>query len=71
MKKLLIILPVFVFFTLHSFAQNDTIRISFEQALNQMNNNSYAIKSVEAEKRANEYERKTTRGLYFVSDQLR
>lgn len=65
MKKLLIILPLLILLSLPNFAQTDTIRISFEQALNKMNNNSYAIKSVEAEKRANEYERKTTRGLYL------
>jgi len=63
MKKITII--TLLFFALFSFSQTDTVSLSFEQALNQMNNNSYAIKSVEAEKRANEYTRKTTRGLYL------
>jgi outer membrane protein TolC len=46
-------------------AQNDTISLTFEQALNQMNSSNLAIKSAEAEKRSNEFMRKTTRGLFL------
>ena len=65
MKNQTIILLSFILFSFHGFSQSDTIRLTFEQALNQMNTNSYAIKSVEAERKANEYTRKTTRGLYL------
>jgi len=60
-----ILLALFILIYSGVSAQTDTISLTFEQALNKMNNNNLALKSVEAERRSNEFMRKTTRGLYL------
>lgn len=65
MKKLCLIFFVFLLPGLMLNAQSDTLDLSFEQALQKMNNNNLAIKGAEAAKKSNEFRRKTTRGLYM------
>ena len=47
-----------------SYGQNKE-NLSFEQAVERMNNQNYALKSAESNKRSHEMERKTMRGLYL------
>lgn len=54
-----------LFISLCSYAQSDTLNLTFEQALNKMHNDNLALKSAEAEMKSQEYKRKTTRGLYL------
>jgi len=56
---------ILLLFSLQLMSQSDVKVLSFEQALTQMNNNNFALKSAEAEKKSNEYKRKITRGLYL------
>ncbi len=65
MRLKYIFLSVLLMSVLVIKAQKDTISLTFEQALNQMNGHNLALKSVEAERRANEFMRKTTRGLFL------
>jgi len=65
MFRIYIILVILVSSVIKLSAQNDTISLTFEQALNQMNSSNLAIKSAEAERRSNEFMRKTTRGLFL------
>jgi len=63
MKKIDIF--IILLFSLQLISQTNVKVLTFEQALTQMNNNNYALKSADAEKKANEFKRKTTRGLYL------
>jgi outer membrane protein TolC len=63
MKKLNILITLL--FSLQLMSQSNVKVLTFEQALIQMNNSNLALKSAAAEKKANEYKRKTTRGLYL------
>ena len=51
-----------LFISLCSYAQSDTLNLTFEQALNKMHNDNLALKSAEAEMKSQEYKRKTTSG---------
>jgi len=46
-------------------SQTNVKLLTFEQALAQMKDKNLALKSAEAEKKSNEYKRKTTRGFYL------
>ncbi len=63
--KTINILILLLLFSLKLMSQSNVKELTFEQALTQMNNNNFALKSAEAEKKSNEYKRKTTRGLYL------
>ncbi len=65
MYRIYLVLVIIFFSVIKLSAQNDTLNLTFEQALQQMNNRNLAIKSAEAEKRSNEFMRKTTRGLFL------
>ena len=65
MKKILLTIGFFSFLGFQLFAQNDTVRLSFEQAVNQMQSRNLRLKSAEAQIQSHEFERKTTRGLYL------
>lgn len=56
---------IILLFSLQLISQTDVKVLTFEQALTQMNSSNLALKSADAEKQANEYKRKTTRGLYL------
>ena len=53
------------FISNYAFSQTDTLVLSFEGALDKMNNDSYLLKSAEAEKQSFTYKRNVTRGLYM------
>ena len=65
MHKLFIVLAILLSFCSQVFSQQGVHSLSYEQALNQMNNKNLTIKAAEAEKQSHEYKRKTTRGLYL------
>ena len=53
----------FIFISISVFSQEEAI--TYEQALERMNNQNYALKSAHANKLSHEMERKTMRGLYL------
>ena len=64
MKSILLFISL-VFVSISIYAQTDTLNLTFEQALIKMHNDNLALKSAESAKEAQEYKRKTTRGLYL------
>ena len=64
--KILLVSILFLF-SIRSYSQEDANveNMTFEQAYNSMAENNLALKGAEAEKKANEFLRKTTRGLYL------
>jgi len=64
MKKLLLVIIVVFAMLKISIAQNNSA-LSYEQAIVKMSKNNYALKSTHANKKSQEYSRKSTRGLYF------
>ena len=54
-----------IFVSLSVSLYSQTLNLTYEQALERMNNQNYALKSAEANKLSHEMERKTTRGLYL------
>ncbi len=65
MQNKYFLIIAFIAILSQGYSQSDTIVLTFEQALSKMNNDNLTLKSVEAEKKANEFRRKTTRGLYL------
>ncbi len=65
MQKVLLTFITLSLFISGLSAQSDTLILSFEQALTKMNNDNLALKSANLELKANEFQRKTARGLYL------
>jgi outer membrane protein TolC len=65
MKIKLLLLTIFISSSLSTFAQEIAQNLTFEDAFNEMSEKNLTLKGAEAEKKSNEFLRKTTRGLYL------
>ncbi|MCK5781550.1 MAG: TolC family protein [Flavobacteriales bacterium] len=65
MSKKILLAVAILLSSINVFSQNELMSLRFEDALMEMNSNNLAIKGAEAEKRSNEFLRKTTRGLFL------
>ena len=61
----ILLISVFISSTLSLYSQDIAENMTFEEAYQSMADNNLALKGAEAEKKSNEYLRKTTRGLYL------
>ncbi len=63
--KRAILYSLVLIINIHFAAAQEVEKMTFEQAMQTMNNRNYALKSAQANKRSREMERKTMRGLYL------
>ncbi len=63
--KRTILYSLIIILSSHFATAQEVEKMTFEQAMQTMNNRNYALKSAQANKRSHEMERKTMRGLYL------
>ena len=63
--KHITLFTIMILLSASTFAQSDTLNLTFEQAYHKMQNDNLALKSAQSERQSMEYKRKTTRGLYL------
>jgi len=61
----LLLIAIFISTSLNIYSQEISENLTFEEAYHEMSENNLTLKGADAEKRSNEYMRKTTRGLYL------
>jgi len=61
----LLLISIFISSSISIYSQDIAKNITFEEAFQSMSDNNLALKGAEAEKKSNEFLRKTTRGLYL------
>ncbi len=65
MNLRILLISIFISSSINIYSQDIAENMTFEEAYLSMSENNLALKGAEAEKRSNEFLRKTTRGLYL------